>query len=599
MAGERTLTVRILGDVKDVLEKLGLTETRLGSFGSTAVKGFAVAGVAAAGLGIALFKVGEDFEHAYNTIRVGTGATGEALKGLEESFKNVAKTVPDSFGNISQAITLVNEKLGLTGKPLEELSTQLLTLSRITKTDLAGNVDAVTSLFNNWGVATGDQSDKLDELFNASQTSGVSVGELASTMASSGAKLRESGLSFNQTASLIALLGKNGVDASTVMAPLGKAIGAAAKAHVDAGTFIIKTFNDIKSSATDLGNNEALKIFGARGIQLAQLIREGKLSYQDFMQTVMNSTDTIGAAGEATLTLSDKMKILKNEALVALEPIAMKVVDAVTKLVDWFSKLSPKMQLVAVGVVAFTVGLGPLIHFIESGTLAVQGLGKALLFVADNPVVLIIAAVIALGVALVYAYNHSEEFRHVVQAVFGAVGSAAQTMATIATTAFDWIKNHIGLLIVIGLGPLGVAINLLRDNWSTVWNGLASVVAAVWAVIQPVLKEMGRAISDVAGPLKTVLGAAGKVGGAVGGVLSHIPGLNAAGTPNWSGGPTWVGENGPELVNVPPGASIGPAHDPGRYMKPGSNFTFHQTFNEKVDAAKVATETLWKIRRIA
>ena len=33
-------------------------------------------------------------------------------------------------------------------------------------------------------------------------------------------------------------------------------------------------------------------------------------------------------------------------------------------------------------------------------------------------------------------------------------------------------------------------------------------------------------------------------------------GRNAAGTDNWRGGLTWVGENGPELVNLPKGSQV-------------------------------------------
>jgi hypothetical protein len=36
-------------------------------------------------------------------------------------------------------------------------------------------------------------------------------------------------------------------------------------------------------------------------------------------------------------------------------------------------------------------------------------------------------------------------------------------------------------------------------------------------------------------------------------------GHNAAGTDSWRGGPTWVGENGPEIINAPRGAQIIPA----------------------------------------
>jgi hypothetical protein len=48
---------------------------------------------------------------------------------------------------------------------------------------------------------------------------------------------------------------------------------------------------------------------------------------------------------------------------------------------------------------------------------------------------------------------------------------------------------------------------------------------------------------------------------------------NARGTRNWRGGPTWVGEEGPELVNVPRGASITPHRQSMAMAGGGSNYS--------------------------
>lgn len=48
-------------------------------------------------------------------------------------------------------------------------------------------------------------------------------------------------------------------------------------------------------------------------------------------------------------------------------------------------------------------------------------------------------------------------------------------------------------------------------------------------------------------------------GGGVAPILSFFGiGKNAEGTDNWRGGPTWVGEHGPEIVNLPRGAQVVP-----------------------------------------
>ncbi len=62
-------------------------------------------------------------------------------------------------------------------------------------------------------------------------------------------------------------------------------------------------------------------------------------------------------------------------------------------------------------------------------------------------------------------------------------------------------------------------------------------------------------------------------------------GHNAAGTDNWSGGPTWVGEKGPEIVNLPAGARVTPNNKVAAMVGGGSspapviNITMAPTFN--------------------
>jgi phage-related minor tail protein len=137
-------------------------------------------GAAAASLGmlagasavaVGLFEVGSQFDDAFDSIRIGTGATGPALEALQADMKAVAGAVPASFGDAGKAITVFSQKLGLTGAPLQTLSSQVLELSRMTGTDLGGNLTAVTDVFNNFGVGAGEQSGKLDLLFRASQAS--------------------------------------------------------------------------------------------------------------------------------------------------------------------------------------------------------------------------------------------------------------------------------------------------------------------------------------------------------------------------------------------------------------------------------------------
>ena len=63
------------------------------------------------------------------------------------------------------------------------------------------------------------------------------------------------------------------------------------------------------------------------------------------------------------------------------------------------------------------------------------------------------------------------------------------------------------------------------------------------------VEGIGNGLSWVADKVGGLFGFGGSDGGA---------GSNAEGTNNWRGGPTWVGEQGPELIDLPRGTRILP-----------------------------------------
>lgn len=299
-----------------------------------------VAGVV--GVGVGLFKLGGDFHDAFARIRVDTGATGPALESLEGSFKKVLSVRPDSMDDVAKAISELKRKGDLTGPALEDMAIAELRLSKITKEDLGAQLAATTELFNNWGTAAGDQPRKLDELFRASQATGVSVTDLASAMASGGPLLRTAGLDFEQSAALVGLLGKSGISTSAIMAPLSKSIATAAKEGKNAGDVLRDTFNAIRTAPDDTAAaGAAIDVFGARaGPKLAGLIREGKLSFDDLSKSIASGGDTIAKAATDTSTIGGKFAVFRNKIKVALEPLATTVFD---KLNEAAAVIMPKL----------------------------------------------------------------------------------------------------------------------------------------------------------------------------------------------------------------------------------------------------------------
>ena len=97
----------------------------------------------------------------------------------------------------------------------------------------------------------------------------------------------------------------------------------------------------------------------------------------------------------------------------------------------------------------------------------------------------------------------------------------------------------------------------------------------------------------------------GGVAGAIGGLFSGRAGLNAAfdaefgvgrnaaGTERWSGGMTWIAENGPELVNLPEGSKITPAHRTRRLLANDNAPVIH--IDASIHAAGADSEGLARV----
>jgi TP901 family phage tail tape measure protein len=462
-------------------------------------------GAAAASLGmlagasavaVGLFEVGSQFDEAFDNIRIGTGATGPALEALQADMKAVAGTVPASFGDAGKAITVFSQKLGLTGAPLQTLSSQVLELSRMTGTDLGGNLTAVTDVFNNFGVGAADQSGKLDLLFRASQASGVSVAELAGTMSGAGVVLREVGLSFDQSAGFLATLAKAGVDAGDVMPALSKSLATAAKQGKDASSVFSETFNAIKGAPSDVaGAGIALDVFGAKaGPKLAALIREGKLSYEDMTAAIAGGGETILGASADTQDFAEKLTMLKNRVFLAIEPIATKVFNKIGEVMD---QLGPKVD--------------ELTKFMEEHKdmmVVVAGvLGGIMIIVLTAYTVSMLAAIAATVAAA---------------APFIAIGVAIGAMVAAAIylwrnwdQVFKWIMDHkayaaiiaiLGGPIILPIVAMVAIIKWLQANWENVWSKIQAVTSFAWDnVIKPIWDKIYWYIQNILIPYVTLL----------------------------------------------------------------------------------------------
>lgn len=445
---------------------------------------------AAAGIGIAAVALGGKFDDAYDKIQVGTGESGAALDSLKDSFRNTLQAVPASFDGTSTAITSVNRVLGLTGTQLDERSAQFLELSRITGTDLAGNLDAATGVLNNFGIGADQQGGKLDILFRASQASGVAVADLSQQMTDSGSVLRSVGLDFDDSAALIAGLGKAGVSAAEVMPALGKTLAVAAKDGKNAGDVFTSIFDSIRDAPDDTtAASIAMESLGAKaGPKFAESVRSGKLAYDDLLGEIQGGSNTILGVGEDTADWGEKLQLLGNKLSVSLEPIATRVFNAVGTAVDiaasafqsFFGFVEENQTLVI--SIAATVGtllVGALIAYVAVQAVALYT--TIALAIATNawllPLLVVIGVIALLVGAVIYAWNNFDGFREGVLIVWEAIKSAvASAWENVIKPAFEAISAFV-------TEDLLPALVTLKDAALVVWSAIATAISWAWETI--------------------------------------------------------------------------------------------------------------------
>lgn len=317
----------------------------------------AAAGAAVAAGTVAMTKeiadIGKAFEDAKNTIRVGTGATGDALNDLYGDMKEVYKEVPTSLEDASSAIADYNTRLGLTGEPLQELSKQAIQVNKLLGEDISTTIEDSSKAFQQWGISAGDMSKEMDYIFKVSQSTGTGFNTLMTNMQTYGVQLQEMGYDFDTSAALIGQLDKAGVNTGQVLGGLSKSVATMAADGLSASEGLQKYVDQIKNagSATE-ATAIASEVFGKKSAAvMVDAIRDGTFSASELTASLQASSETINTAAQDTYTFSDKLKLLKQDAETALEPMASGFVDVAQKALPYveqgLNKLLPFLQSAA------------------------------------------------------------------------------------------------------------------------------------------------------------------------------------------------------------------------------------------------------------
>ena len=386
-----------------------------------------------AAFGAAALKSANDFQKATQIISAGTGATGKKLKELEGVATNVFKSLPVSMQDAAQAVADLNTRTGLTGDALQGLSTTVLNLSKLAKTDLNETVRQSGILFKAWGVEVERQSTLLDSMFVASQQTGTGIATLMNAVAGADEVFQNVGYSLEEAIALMAQFEANGVGSEAALKGLTRAIKIMGDAGIkDGKAGLEQMFFNIRKAGDEIAAAAlGVKYFGnAAGGDMADAIRDGIISVDELVQKMAQGRNAINDTARSTLTFSEQLVILKNGLETAFLPLGTAlttsllsaggamtfVLKSLEDLTKWFDSLdaSTQQNIVTFGVMATIIGpvifaLGQLatsfagvIKGIVATGIAIKGLTIAM----ASPGGLLLA-VVALNAA--WAYMHWDE----------------------------------------------------------------------------------------------------------------------------------------------------------------------------------------------
>ena len=521
--GNLVSTLRM--DMRPFSKGIGAAQTQTKGFGTKFAASMSklkvpilAVGAALSGIGLVAFKAADDTQKAYNTIRIGTGATGETLEDLTQQFDDLRGEVVGSTEDIATATADLNTRLGLTGDALGETAEQYLNLSRITKTDVATNIKSVTRLFGDFSVATEDQAGSLDYIFKVSQATGIGVSDLATKTTQYGSSLRGMGFDLETSLALLGRFEKEGVNTQTILASLKIGMANMAKEGVsDANEALTILMAEIKDAPTDLeATSKAIEIFGSRAASdMTMAIREGRFELGDFVDTLKNSEESINAVAEETLTIGDRFSLLTARIEEAITPVGNVIIGALTGAFDWWDEngaeqMAPLMESFAAiqqwwddnaaGIISsiqdFSKYLVDSFRPISEAYSSFWG-DEANIAVEwwdeNGPLIMEAAAVVAgalqiafegLMIVWDFVWCHLEDvLGGAIDTILGLVKLFAARITGDWETAGDALIDITEGIMEMGLGVVSLGFDAIALGIETVMNGISQFITDVWAGI--------------------------------------------------------------------------------------------------------------------
>lgn len=576
--------------------------------------------------GTACVATADSLKSSVNSFLASTGIAAEGLETLSdgtrvavdntEKYKDVIDAIyknnyGEGFEDIAAAMASVKTNLSdLDDSQLQEVTESAIALRDTFGMDVAESVRAVNSLMDQFGVTA---NDAYSLIVQGAQAGLNQNGDLLDVINEYSVQFKSIGYDADD---MFNMLANGAAEGTWSVDKLGDAVkefnirmsDGSAKDAVEALGFSWEKVSDDWSTGGERAR-ETLEMLmyelnGLEDTTEGYNIGVGLLGTM-FEDLGFNSVLALSNVNGQISKTNDAMKSLKDQRYDDLSnqfaqlgrtvmsdiaipigetliPIISDIIAGVSEWIAKFGELSPAGQKTVITIAAIVAAIGPALVAIGS---VVTGISKvtaasgkiieflpkvqsaftsAFSFIAANPVVLLIGAIVGL-VALIAAKGDEiqailEKFDNWLQGVFATdwtqmfgpvLGGALNDFFAIVKEIWDGIKQVFD-------GVIDFVRGVFTGDWERAWSGVVSIFKGIFSGLSAVAKAPINAIISLVngaiGGINSVITKINKIPGVSIGTIGKIPMLAKGGT--LYSGDAIVGEAGPELLTVSGGKAI-------------------------------------------
>lgn len=379
-------------------------------------------------------KAASDYNQQVAYTKTQTDKVQVSMEELGEIGKQVARTIPVPFEEIQSGLYDIFSSMDVTVPQAKNLLTEFSKAAVAGQTDLQTASRGSISILNAWKLPASEVNRVNDVMFRLVQKGVGTYGDFSKAIGRAIPSTVRAGGSIEDLAGMMAFMTRNGLSTAQAATSAGRAFDAmsnpATEKHMKAlglttrnakGEFkpmtqIVEELNGKLGKMTAPQRAEAMKALFLGSGGTIQARRFFDLAIPGFKELNLRTSEMHNSAGtmegayktmfetpqSQMVLMQNKYKAMRVEIGEQLLPIKMKLVGAITKLLDAWNNLSPGQQkfiaIAALVVVGLTILVG-VVLIVVGGILMLMG-AAALAGVALGAVIGIVLAVIAVIVGL-------------------------------------------------------------------------------------------------------------------------------------------------------------------------------------------------------